>query len=414
MPPQLNAPVLYKDYFFLTTALDVDQHTILSGFGGTSWLKSTLRFGSKREFIPKVTLFQNIMKSLRYALTFVLLSLLTSLYSQEQLVNRRVMLVNFTNLQNKADFEYLAISIPEAMLIALDDTKNFDLLQVSTWDKLVESGKYAKSDTKKDARVQAAGLSQGADVVVLGSFANIGQDLKITARAIEVKSGRLIVTKSVLAKTDGSMFGSIDKLSVDMANEMKNKLPPLPPKEVIREKIVQSSSATYLATNEKTISTILSTRFIMSKRFINTNALTNSGPQFAFNDIFLGLDFPLNSGHIVNLSYSKESALFHNDSVSSTAESLSLGFDLLIKGNSNIGRGIYFSLGSCITNTHFHNNKIPVGLYFGFAFKIKQPDWFLGLNINPQYKIIGFNQNNKLLTSLNLLLGLDFSLTWHR
>ena len=221
---------------------------------GTVWLKSTLHFGSKREFIPKVTLIQNVMKPLRYALTFVLLSLLTSLYSQEQLVNRRVMLVNFTNLQNKADFEYLAISIPEAMLIALDDTKNFDLLQVSTWDKLVESGKYAKSDTKKDARVQAAGLSQGADVVVLGSFANIGQDLKITARAIEVKSGRLIVTKSVLAKTDGSMFGSIDNLSVDIAGEMKNKLPPLPPREVIREKIVQTPG--------QPTARILSVRFI--------------------------------------------------------------------------------------------------------------------------------------------------------
>ena len=160
----------------------------------------------------------------------------STLLAQDQLVKRRVLLVDFANLQNKADFEYLQISIPEAMLTALSDTKNFDLLPADTWSNLVDRGDFAAKDNRSDQKARNAGLSRGADVVVLGSFVNINQDLKITARAIETESGRVIVSKSVLAKTDGSMFGSIDKLSVDMAKEMKTKLPPLPPREIIREK----------------------------------------------------------------------------------------------------------------------------------------------------------------------------------
>jgi TolB-like protein len=183
------------------------------------------------------------MKHLNSLFAVLILFSSSTLFSQDQLVQRRVLLVDFANLQSKADFEYLQISIPEAMLTALSDTKNFDLLPADSWSNLVERGDFAAKDNRSDQKTRNAGLSQGADVVVIGSFATIDQDLKITARALEVESGRVIVSKSVLAKTDGSMFGSIDQLSADLAKEMKQKLPPLPPREIIREKKVYKDYA---------------------------------------------------------------------------------------------------------------------------------------------------------------------------
>lgn len=180
-----------------------------------------------------------LLRKLTYPLAFTVTLVLTinPLFSQETLVNRRVLLVDFANLQNNPNYGYMEGSLPEAMLTALQNTGNFDLLPMDTWQNLVSEGTFEKNDNKSEKRARAAAASQQADVLLLGSFIVADQDLRITARAIDVETGRIIVSKKERAKTDGSMFTAIDKLAAEMAKEMKEKLPPLPPREIIRERV---------------------------------------------------------------------------------------------------------------------------------------------------------------------------------
>ena len=60
--------------------------------------------------------------------------------NDEKLVNRRVLILDFTNAQNNKNFSYLEVSIPDAFLDPLDKTKSFELLKRNVWQKMIKAG----------------------------------------------------------------------------------------------------------------------------------------------------------------------------------------------------------------------------------------------------------------------------------
>lgn len=155
-------------------------------------------------------------------------------FSQDVLVPRRVLVLSFANPQRNPNFGYLETSIPEVALSALQETKSFDLMSLDTWANLVKSQAFNAEDNRDEEKAVAAAKKVQADVVVLGSFIIVGAEMQMTARALEVQSGRMLVSRTARTKTDVRMFEAIDKLAKGLATEMKQKLPPLPQREVIR------------------------------------------------------------------------------------------------------------------------------------------------------------------------------------
>ena len=50
--------------------------------------------------------------------------------------------------------------------------------------------------------------------------------MEIFSKAIELSSGRVMVSRNISVKLDNQMFESIKKLTEDMSDQMKDKLPP--------------------------------------------------------------------------------------------------------------------------------------------------------------------------------------------
>ncbi|MDH5721586.1 MAG: hypothetical protein OEZ13_13345 [Spirochaetia bacterium] len=165
--------------------------------------------------------------------------------NDEKLVNRRVLILDFTNAQNNKNFSYLEVSIPDAFLDPLDKTKSFELLKRNVWQKMVKAGLFDREDAyDEDVAIEAAKKS-GADVVVIGMFVVSGQQMQMFSKAIEVSSGRVIVNRTKRTNVDSNMFEAIDKLALGMSKEMKEKLPPVKQKVLERVKYIDSGKITY-------------------------------------------------------------------------------------------------------------------------------------------------------------------------
>ncbi|MDH5721676.1 MAG: hypothetical protein OEZ13_13815 [Spirochaetia bacterium] len=165
----------------------------------------------------------------------------------ENLVKRRVLILDFTNAQNNKNYSYLEVSIPDAFLEPLDKTKSFELLKRNEWQKMIKASQYKQEDAYDEDTAVSAAKAVQADVVVIGMFVVSGPQMQMFSKAIEVSSGRVIVNRAKRTDVDSNMFGAIDELALDMSAEMKDKLPPVPQKVLVQERVkyVDTGKITY-------------------------------------------------------------------------------------------------------------------------------------------------------------------------
>lgn len=164
-------------------------------------------------------------KIIQFAIIF---SALGSLHAQV-LVKRKVLILDFVN-KNKADQvnSYLVETIPDAMIDPLHATKSFEIQKRDAGKKIVLMKNVKADDLATEEVAISIAHELGADVVVIGSYLVNNNEMFFQARAIEVESGRLAVSKSQRGAIGSNMFGLIDKLAKDMATDMKSELPPIP------------------------------------------------------------------------------------------------------------------------------------------------------------------------------------------
>jgi len=154
----------------------------------------------------------------------------------DKLINRRILILDFVNTRNTDEYAYLEKSIPDSFLDPLDRTKSFELLPRSIWHKYVMEARFAKEDAYKEQSAIEAGKLAGADVVIMGSFTALKDKMQIFANAIELSSGRVMVSRNASAPLSNNMFDAITKLSREMSEQMKEKLPPLPQRIIMVER----------------------------------------------------------------------------------------------------------------------------------------------------------------------------------
>ena len=94
---------------------------------------------------------------------------------------------------------------------------------------------FKNKDAYDEDKVTRAGKKVQADVVVTGSFTAEGGYIKMTAKAIEISSGRTMINRSRTSRLTGNIFIAIDKLAKDMAKRMKEKLPPLKQRVIMKD-----------------------------------------------------------------------------------------------------------------------------------------------------------------------------------
>lgn len=150
---------------------------------------------------------------------------------------RRVLLTVFINEYEDEERAYLSESIPAAFSAPLTKTGNFVVLNRVSVQRYLQTMGIELSDVYEDENAVRLGRAIGADVVVVGKFESLGNNVEIHAKAIDVQAGRLSVEDSVEIETNALMFNAINQLakrmSVPMAEKLKPTETPPPPAEVV-------------------------------------------------------------------------------------------------------------------------------------------------------------------------------------
>ena len=170
---------------------------------------------------------------MRYFLLSILI-LSQAAFSEEILVNRTVLILDFVNTTNSKKVKYLEISIPEAYVEALQRTKKFTIINRDKAQRIVEKQKIKRRSLYSEGTAIGLGRALRADVVLIGNFTKVKRKVKIQAKAIDISTERTVVSRSKVAKTDGSIFAAISNLADEMSNEMAKKLKPLPQKVITK------------------------------------------------------------------------------------------------------------------------------------------------------------------------------------
>ena len=160
-------------------------------------------------------------------LSVITASLTFSSVFAAETIKRKVLIIDFTNINNSTNYQYLETSIPESFSNSLEKTKNFHILNRNTWKNEVADGKYSKKDSFNQKVALQLARQSNADVVIIGSFVAMDDQMQVFAKAIEVSSERPIIASTTLAPLDGNMFSAISKLTDEMSVEMNHKLPPI-------------------------------------------------------------------------------------------------------------------------------------------------------------------------------------------
>jgi TolB-like protein len=145
-------------------------------------------------------------------------------------IPRKVLVLDFVNQARDAKSDYLSVSVAEALLDPLKKTGKFYLLPRG-------EGRGGSTATFNETEAVARGKAAGADVVVIGNFVAVDDEVLIQTKAIDVHTGQIAVAKTANGKLDASVFDLIQKLADDMSTAMASALPPIPKQVVVTERV---------------------------------------------------------------------------------------------------------------------------------------------------------------------------------
>jgi len=179
-------------------------------------------------------------------------------------VQRKVLVFDFENQTGKIEFDYLSGSISDALADSIKKTGKFRLMlrEEARVNAIAESsmptanapsgeGRPEDSAANEPAKANALpkmniavnrndaikrGRDAGADVVVLGKFAELNGVLLMSAQAYEADTRLLKVSEEVLTKSDSDMFNGINQLAAKIAESMARELPMFEAAEAERRK----------------------------------------------------------------------------------------------------------------------------------------------------------------------------------
>ncbi len=122
--------------------------------------------------------------------------------------------MNFKNLSNKDQLQYLSATIPESVSTIL--SKNTNLIIIET-EKI--NSKIDKIRIIEEEQYNYMYLYNELGIVhlITGSFIEVENKIKVDLKIINVKNNKLIYAKSITGLSGKNIFSLIDKVSVDLS-----------------------------------------------------------------------------------------------------------------------------------------------------------------------------------------------------
>jgi TolB-like protein len=157
----------------------------------------------------------------KFVLAFSLLLMLCSLATVFSQVQKKVAVLQF---ENNADPQYANFvrGLPSMLMTTLARSRDVVLVERLQIEKAFENLALEQAGIVKEESAVKVGEWLGADVIVLGNFAQFGGLFRLDARLIEVKTGKLLVAQSVKGD-ETKVIDKIDELGIEILKSFIGK-----------------------------------------------------------------------------------------------------------------------------------------------------------------------------------------------
>lgn len=135
-----------------------------------------------------------------------------------QIEGRKAVAVMFFENQSQVkDLDWLREGLADMLITDLSRSKNLTVLSRQQLHVLLERGGYrAQQRLPLEAALEIAGKSQ-ADVMLTGSFASLGKEVRIDGQLHDAKTGQLLAAERIIADDPGQVLNQVGLLSIKLA-----------------------------------------------------------------------------------------------------------------------------------------------------------------------------------------------------
>lgn len=134
-----------------------------------------------------------------------------------------IAVVDFRNTGGDTDLDYLEKTIPENIITRMAKSGKTEIVERSRLEEALTELELGLSGIIDEQSAVELGRAVGANAILLGSFASIGQKIRINARLIDVKSSRIIKADVVEGRVSDEIFTLMDQLAYSMEAQLLSK-----------------------------------------------------------------------------------------------------------------------------------------------------------------------------------------------
>jgi len=164
------------------------------------------------------------VKQITFLLILVVFS--TTLFAQalngdgEKIV---IAVVDFRNTGGNDDLDYLEKTIPENIITRMAKSGQTEIVERSRLQEALTELELGLSGIVDEQSAVELGRAVGANAILLGSYASIGQKIRINARLIDVQTSRIIKADVVEGNVSSEIFTMMDQLAYSMESQLLNR-----------------------------------------------------------------------------------------------------------------------------------------------------------------------------------------------
>ena len=151
------------------------------------------------------------LRSIRAASVVVLICIASPLARGQAESTSTLAVLPFADISGVPGDEWIGTGIAESVSAAFHGSSATPAVRVRLLKSVRETPSGVRADT--DANRLAAGRAAGAQRVVVGAYQRLGQRLRITARVLEVATGR-VVAQTLVDGVVGELFALQDRVAV--------------------------------------------------------------------------------------------------------------------------------------------------------------------------------------------------------
>jgi DNA-binding winged helix-turn-helix (wHTH) protein/TolB-like protein len=142
-------------------------------------------------------------------------------FTLPQVAGRKaVAVIYFDNQSASADLEWLRQGLPDMIITGLSRSKKLTVLSRQELHELFErTGRTPVDGIKLEEALDIARRSR-AEAIVMGSFARMGNTIRIDAQVHHAQTGQLVASESIVADKPDPILDQVDLLSLKLGTHM--------------------------------------------------------------------------------------------------------------------------------------------------------------------------------------------------